>query len=356
MPKGRIAEEDGQQSTSSEKQARWEEVLRGERLTQVAAIAQYPDKLNEPRVRRIPRQLALSPPQEGVGPKGAGRAWARDVWTYKTADVAAAVASLEPIQRRPRTHKPWNRKRPPSCFPAYYPKRGKTDDDDESGAPSDAGFLALDVHGLALVIRVASEHYFSKIPVEKRTVGHMFGAATEATPMDRHAALAMAYNLMSRYGAGCDFNNDGNVEANEAHAVKTLIQSMPVLRDESRSPQSRLVYAYERAFAPDAAAGDAASEGGSSLHRAQEPPTIETKPPPRKHGATRLRHARAGRSRSRSARAARPPQELHLGDVIMRESSEAADIPLCGVGSCNVPFVNDVSSFHGPADDDGGYM
>ena len=132
MPKGRIAEEDGQQSTSSEKQARWEEVLRGERLTQVAAIAQYPDKLNEPRVRRIPRQLALSPPQEGVGPKGAGRAWARDVWTYKTADVAAAVASLEPIQRRPRTHKPWNRKRPPSCFPAYYPKRGKTDDDDSA--------------------------------------------------------------------------------------------------------------------------------------------------------------------------------------------------------------------------------
>ncbi|KAH8087768.1 hypothetical protein JL720_7089 [Aureococcus anophagefferens] len=218
----------------------------------------------------------------------------------------------------------------------------------ESGAPSDAGFLALDVHGLALVIRVASEHYFSKIPVEKRTVGHMFGAATEAAPMDRHAALAMAYNLMSRYGAGCDFNNDGNVEANEAHAVKTLIQSMPVLRDESRSPQSRLVYAYERAFAPDAAAGDAASEGGSSLHRAQEPPTIETKPPPRKHGATRLRHARAGRSRSRSARAARPPQELHLKDVIMRES-EAADVPLCGVGSCDAPFVNDVSSFHGPA-------
>ncbi|KAH8065891.1 hypothetical protein JL722_279 [Aureococcus anophagefferens] len=194
----------------------------------------------------------------------------------------------------------------------------------ESGAPSDAGFLALD------------------IPVEKRTVGHMFGAATEAAPMDRHAALAMAYNLMSRDGAGCDFNNDGNVEANEAHAVKTLIQSMPVLRDESRSPQSRLVYAYERAFAPDAAAGDAASEGGSSLHRAQEPPTIETKPPPRKHGATRLRHARG--------------PELHLKDVIMRES-EAADVPLCGVGSCNAPFVNDVSSFHGPAVceyDDGG--
>ncbi|KAH8075532.1 hypothetical protein JL721_1544 [Aureococcus anophagefferens] len=160
----------------------------------------------------------------------------------------------------------------------------------ESGAPSDAGFLALDVHGLALVIRVASEHYFSKIPVEKRTVGHMFGAATEAAPMDRHAALAMACNLMSRCGAGCDFNNDGNVEANEAHAVKTLIQSMPVLRDESRSPQSRL--------------------------------------------------------------------ELHLKDVIMRES-EAADVPLCGVGSCNAPFVNDVSSFHGPAVceyDDGGYM
>ena len=220
----------------------------------------------------------------------------------------------------------------------------------ESGAPSDAGFLALDVHGLALVIRVASEHYFSKIPVEKRTVGHMFGAATEATPMDRRAALAMAYNLMSRYGAGCDFNNDGNVEANEARAVKTLIQSMPVLRDESRSPQSRLVYAYERAFAPDAAAGDAASEGGSSLHRAQEPPTIETKPPPRKHGATRLRHARAGRSRSRAAQRA---QELHLGDVIMRES-EAADVPLCG--SCNAPFVSDVPSFHGPADDDDGNM
>ena len=132
MPKGRIAEEEGEQSTRSEKQARWEEVLRGERLTQVAAIAQYPDKLNEPRVRRIPRQLALSPPQEGVGPKGAGRAWARDVWTYKISDVEAAVASLEPIQRRPRTHKPWNRKRPPSCFPAYYPKRGKTDDDDSA--------------------------------------------------------------------------------------------------------------------------------------------------------------------------------------------------------------------------------
>ena len=37
----------------------------------------------------------------------------------------------------------------------------------------------------------------------------------------------------------------------------------------------------------------------------------------------------------------------------MRES-EAADVPLCGAGSCNAPFVNDVSSFHGPADDDGG--
>mmetsp|Transcript_12424 Transcript_12424/g.40674 ORF Transcript_12424/g.40674 Transcript_12424/m.40674 type:complete len:218 (+) Transcript_12424:331-984(+) len=135
MPKGRIAEEDGQQSTSSEKQARWEEVLRGERLTQVAAIAQYPDKLNEPRVRRIPRQLALSPPQEDATHCRGPRSWARDVWTYKISDVEAAVASLEPIKKRARTHKPWNRQRPISSFPAYH-KPGEADDDDDDASSS----------------------------------------------------------------------------------------------------------------------------------------------------------------------------------------------------------------------------
>jgi len=126
-------------STESEKKARWEEVLRGERITQNGAIAKYPEKLNEPRVRRIPRQLALSPPQEG-GPhcRGGGRSWARDVWTYKIADVEAAVASLEPIRKRARKQKPWNRdrKRPISSFPAYH-KPGEADDDDDASSSSD---------------------------------------------------------------------------------------------------------------------------------------------------------------------------------------------------------------------------
>ena len=127
-----------EESTESEKKARWEEVLRGERITQNGAIAKYPEKLNEPRVRLIPRQLALSPPQEG-GPhcRGGGRSWARDVWTYKISDVEAAVATLEPIRKRARKQKPWNRKRPSSSFPAYH-KPGEADDDDDDASSSSA--------------------------------------------------------------------------------------------------------------------------------------------------------------------------------------------------------------------------
>ena len=129
-----------EESTESEKKARWEEVLRGERITQNGAIAKYPEKLNEPRVRLIPRQLALSPPQEG-GPhcRGGGRSWARDVWTYKISDVEAAVATLEPIRKRARKQKPWNRKRPSSSFPAYHkPGEADDDDDEEEEAPAPA--------------------------------------------------------------------------------------------------------------------------------------------------------------------------------------------------------------------------
>jgi hypothetical protein len=136
MPDSYHLKED-EESTESEKKARWEEVIRGERITQNGAIAKYPEKLNEPRVRRIPRQLALSPPQEG-GPhcRGGGRSWARDVWTYKIADVEAAVANLEPIKKRARKHKPWNRVRPISSFPAYH-KPGEADDDDDASSSSD---------------------------------------------------------------------------------------------------------------------------------------------------------------------------------------------------------------------------
>ena len=134
MPNSYRLQED-EESTESEKKARWEEVLRGERITQNGAITKYPEKLNEPRVRLIPRQLALSPPQEDGTHCRGPRSWARDVWTYKISDVEAALATLEPIKKRARKHKPWNRTRPISSFPDYH-KPGEADDDDDDASSS----------------------------------------------------------------------------------------------------------------------------------------------------------------------------------------------------------------------------
>ena len=49
---------------------------------------------------------------------------------------------------------------------------------------------------------------------------------------------------MAGYGTTVDFDQDGSLGQAESTAVRATIRSLPVLLDESRTPSSRLAYAY----------------------------------------------------------------------------------------------------------------
>ena len=84
-------------------------------------------------------------------------------------------------------------------------------------------------------------------------MGSLMGAPKEAKVIDADAARVFAVNVVSRYGVGPDFNNDGVISSSENVALRHLISAIPFSRDESISPEERLVRYYNVVLSiPDA--------------------------------------------------------------------------------------------------------
>lgn len=113
--------------------------------------------------------------------------------------------------------------------------------------------MALDRHLIALVARVYSRYYLSTLDddkrhVESRRTGPLgLGGRAQARQVEelsRLGAHRFALNILARFGSVADLNSDGVISNEEANAIRNLIFVLPDVVDESKTPEARLVFAY----------------------------------------------------------------------------------------------------------------
>mmetsp|Transcript_21808 Transcript_21808/g.33530 ORF Transcript_21808/g.33530 Transcript_21808/m.33530 type:complete len:2490 (-) Transcript_21808:215-7684(-) len=108
--------------------------------------------------------------------------------------------------------------------------------------------IAMEINFLSLIARVYSEYYLSFVHPNKLTYKNIFGRTKQFHPLDIKGGINFAANILARYGTSADLDQSGQVDKDEAIAIRKLVILLPQIVDEHRTPKDRLAAAFRHFY------------------------------------------------------------------------------------------------------------